>query len=54
MKTSFQTSEPNIAPFNSLLKRNKNSFVPKNETPGPGTYEKEYQYLEPHQREKLK
>ena len=54
LKTSFQTSEPNIAPFNSLLKRNKNSFVPKNETPGPGTYEKEYQYLEPHQREKLK
>ena len=54
LTTSFQKSEPNVAPFNSLVKRNKNSFVPKNETPGPGTYEKEYQYLEPHQREKLK
>ena len=54
LMTSFQKQEPNIAPFNSLVKRNKNSFVPKNETPGPGTYEKEYQYIEPHLKEKLK
>ena len=32
LTTSFQKSEPNVAPFNSLVKRNKNSFVPKNES----------------------
>ena len=48
--SSFKSQEANIAPFNSLVKRNKNSFIPKTETPGPGTYEKEYMYIEEHKK----
>ena len=52
--SSFRAQEKNAAPFNSLVRRNKNSFIPINETPGPGTYEREYQNVLEHKKTKPK
>ena len=52
--SSFRAQEKNAAPFNSIVKRNKNSFIPINETPGPGTYEREYQNVLEHKKTKPK
>ena len=52
--SSFRSQEKNAAPFNSLVRRNKNSFIPINETPGPGTYEREYQNVLEHKKTKPK